>query len=97
MVRKVKGGSSARPRLKNEAMPASVTATMMKTMKERCFSAQSERLSRSRSRSEEPHLLARMQRLDARRHHDVAGLEPRRNDRRRRIEPLQPRHCAARR
>ena len=45
MVRKVKGGSSARPRLKNEAMPASVTAAMMKTMKERCFSAQSERLS----------------------------------------------------
>ena len=44
MVRKVKGGSSARPRLKNEAMPASVTAAMMKTMKERCFSAQSERL-----------------------------------------------------
>ena len=45
MVRKVKGGSSSRPRLKNEAMPASVTAIMMKTMKERCFSAQSERLS----------------------------------------------------
>ena len=44
MVRKVKGGSSARPRLKKEAMPASVTATMMKTMNERCLSAQSERL-----------------------------------------------------
>ena len=45
MVRKVKGGSSARPRPKNEATPASVTAIIRKTMNERCFSAQSERLS----------------------------------------------------
>ena len=52
---------------------------MMKTTKERCFSAHSERLRPLTKRPQQPDLLTRMQRLNAGRHDDVAIGEPLRN------------------
>ena len=76
IVLMTKAGSSSRPRLRNDAVPASITTIIRYTTNEWCRRAQSDMLKFTRSQPEQADCLARMQDLDAGRDHDVPGLQP---------------------